>query len=158
MKMKPKKLPPSSNPTAFAAATVRSRKTRSGINGDSTRVSTTRNAPGADAAPEAERLIALGALREHVHHDRERRRQDDGSTEALQSAHRDQKGVGRRQPRTERCRGEESKPEHEDAPSSEQIRSTTSEQQEAAERQPVGGHNPLQVRLREVELAADRRQ
>jgi hypothetical protein len=42
-KTKPKKLPPSSSPTAFAAATVRSRKMRSGINGDSTRDSTTRN-------------------------------------------------------------------------------------------------------------------
>src|SRR6266542_6978097 len=48
--------------------------------------------------------------------------------------------------------------EHEDPPPPEQIRGATPEQQEAAEGQPVGGHDPLQVRLGEVKLAADRRQ
>ena len=44
MKMKAKKLPPSSTPTAFAPASVFSRKIRSGISGASTRVSITRKA------------------------------------------------------------------------------------------------------------------
>ena len=44
MKMKPKKLPPSRSPTAFATATVRSRKIRSGISGAAARVSITRKA------------------------------------------------------------------------------------------------------------------
>src|SRR6266545_2260867 len=48
--------------------------------------------------------------------------------------------------------------EHEDPPPPEQIRGTTPEQQETAEGQPVGGHDPLQVRLGEVEIAADGRQ
>ena len=44
MKMKAKKLPPSSRPTAFAPASVLSRKMRSGSSGTSTRVSITRKA------------------------------------------------------------------------------------------------------------------
>ncbi len=49
MKMKAKKLPPSRNPTAFATATVRSRKIRSGSSGASVRVSTTRKATSSAA-------------------------------------------------------------------------------------------------------------
>ena len=44
MKMNAKKLPPSSKPTAFAPASVLSRKIRSGSSGASTRVSMTPNA------------------------------------------------------------------------------------------------------------------
>src|ERR671937_810169 len=58
--MKAKKLPPSSSPTAFAAATVRSRKIRSGISGDSTRVSTTRKA-SRDAAETASSVTVRAA-------------------------------------------------------------------------------------------------
>jgi hypothetical protein len=57
MKMKPKKLAPSSSPTAFAAATVRSRKIRSGIGGDSTRDSTIRKAVSSVA--EAARSVSV---------------------------------------------------------------------------------------------------
>ena len=39
----------------------------------------------------------------------------------------------------------------------EQVGGPPAQQQEAAKGQPVGGHDPLQVRLREVQLAADRR-
>ena len=40
----------------------------------------------------------------------------------------------------------------------EQVGRTAAEQQQAAERQPVGGDDPLQVRLGEVELLPDSRQ
>src|SRR5206468_1201034 len=152
MKMKAKKLPPSRSPTAFAAATVRSRKIRSGTSGASTRVSTSKKASsdaaetassvtvraaphptcraletdrrsrGPDPAPEAERFVAFGSLREHVHHDREGRRQNDGRAESLQPAHRDQEAVARRQPSAERGGREDRQADHQNPPSPEQIR------------------------------------
>jgi hypothetical protein len=113
---------------------------------------------GPDAAPQPKRLVALGAFGEHVHHDRKRRRQDNGGTEALQSAHRDQEAVACGQPGAQRCSREDSQAEHEDPSPPEQIGGATPEQQEAAEGQPVGGHDPLQVRLGEVQVASDGRQ
>src|SRR5919204_560450 len=58
-KMKPKKLPPSRSPTAFAAATDGIRKIRSGISGDSTRVSTTRNAASSRAEPASRATVRV---------------------------------------------------------------------------------------------------
>ena len=58
-----------------------------------------------------------------------------------------------REPGAERRGGEDRQAEHEDPPSPEQIGRAPAEQQEAAEGQPVGGDDPLQVRLGEVELA-----
>src|SRR5262249_42396764 len=49
MKMKAKKLPPSRSPTAFATATVGSRKIRSGISGAAARASITRKASSSAA-------------------------------------------------------------------------------------------------------------
>jgi hypothetical protein len=112
----------------------------------------------ADAAPEAERLVALGALVEHVHDDRERGGQHDRGSEPLQAAHRDQEAVGCRKRAGERGGGEDPEPEHQDASASQQIGAPAAEQEETAEGEAVGGDHPLQVRLAEVELAADRRQ
>jgi len=60
-----------------------------------------RGAQGADATPDAECLVALGALAEHVHHDRERRRQHNRGTKPLQPAHRNQESVAVRKPRAQ---------------------------------------------------------
>src|SRR6266508_671490 len=60
-----------------------------------------RGAQGADAAPDAERLVALGTLTEHVCHDRERRRQHHRRPQPLQPTHRDQEPVTVRKPRTQ---------------------------------------------------------
>jgi hypothetical protein len=60
-KMKAKKLPPSSSPTAFAAATERTRKMRSGTSGDSTRVSTTRNATSRTTAAASSATVRVAA-------------------------------------------------------------------------------------------------
>src|ERR687885_693840 len=132
MKMKPKKLPPSRSPTAFAAATVRSRKIRSGISGASTRVSTSKKAtsdaaetassvtvraaphPTPNPPQKAERFIPFAPLREHVHHDRKRRRQNDGRAEPLQPAHRDQEAGARRQPGAKRGGREDGQAEQQD--------------------------------------------
>ena len=109
-------------------------------------------------APEPECLVALGTLREDVHHDRECRGQDDRCAEALSAAQRDQRPVGRGERAPERREGEHREPDHEDEPPAEEVRRTASKQQEPAERQPVSRHDPLQVGFGEVELAADRRQ
>ena len=50
------------------------------------------------------------------------------------------------------------KPDHQDPAAAEQIRGAAAEQQEAAERERVRGHDPLQAGLGEVQIAADRRQ
>ncbi|MEY9912722.1 hypothetical protein ABIA35_008989 [Catenulispora sp. MAP12-49] len=47
---------------------------------------------------------------------------------------------------------------HEGPAASDQVGGPAAEQQEAAEADRVRGHHPLQVRLGEVELGADRRQ
>src|SRR6266704_3377605 len=52
----------------------------------------------ADCAPKAKCLVALGAFGEHVHNDRERRRQDDCRAESLKAAHRDQERVAAGEP------------------------------------------------------------
>ena len=63
MKMKPKKLPPSSSPTAFDTATVRSRKIRSGISGAAARASVTRKASSRTA--ETARSVTVRQLLNH---------------------------------------------------------------------------------------------
>src|SRR2546421_469067 len=128
--MNAKKLPPSSSPTALAPASVFSRKRRSGRSGASTRLSIATKAmtsaaaaggaAGADPAPNAERLVALGTLLEHVHDDRERGGQNDRRPESLDAAHRDQERVGRGQRACEGGGGEEPQAEHEDASAAEQ--------------------------------------
>ena len=111
----------------------------------------------ADGAPETERLVPLGAFLEHVHDDRESCRQDDRRPDSLQGTHRDQRPLVRRQTAAERSEREDHEPGHEDAAPSEQVGGATAEQEQAAERQAVRGHHPLEVRLGEVEIASDGR-
>ena len=59
MKMKAKKLAPSSSPTAFAPATVFSRKMRIGSSGASTRVSTIRKARRSAAAAAKSEIVRV---------------------------------------------------------------------------------------------------
>ena len=110
-------------------------------------------AHGPDGTPDTERLVALGSLGEHVHHDRQRGGQDEGRPEALDPAHDDEERVRGRQPAGERRPGEDGQAGHEEAPPPEQVSGSTAEEQEAPEGQPVGGDHPLQVRLGKVELA-----
>jgi hypothetical protein len=102
--------------------------------------------------------VALGALREHVHHDRERRWQDDSRAESLEQAHRDQEASAGRESRAERGRREHAQAQHQDPPAPEQVGGPATEEQEAAEGDPVSGNDPLQVRFGEVKVAADGRQ
>jgi hypothetical protein len=113
---------------------------------------------GPRSAPQTQRPVALGALCEQVHHDRQRRRQDNSRAEPLQPTHRDQEAVTGRQPGAKQCRREHGQAQHQDSPAPEQVCGPAAEKQEAAEGDRVGGHDPLQVRFGEVEVAADRRQ
>ena len=118
-----------------------------------------RGAAGAgDGAPDAERLVALGAVAERRRDDRERGRRDDRGAEALGRAGGDQLGFVRREAGGERRRGDEQEPGDEHPPSAEQVGQAPAEQQEAAEGEDVGVHHPGEVLLREVERLADRGQ
>ena len=117
-----------------------------------------RPAQRADPAPDAERLVALGPLGEHVHHDRQRGREHERRPEPLDPPHHDQEGVRGGEAAAERGAGEDDQAGHQQAASAQQVSRAAAEEQEAGEGQPVGGDHPLQVGLGKVELAADGRQ
>jgi hypothetical protein len=115
-------------------------------------------AHGAHGTPDAQGLVALGSLGEHVHHDREGSRQDDCRPETLDPAHDDEEGVGGGQTTGERRTGEDGQAGHEQAPAAQQVGGSAAEEEEAPEGQPVGGDHPLQVGLGKVKLHPDGRQ
>ena len=108
-------------------------------------------ARAAHRAPDAERLVPLRALLEGRGDDRERGRGDDRGAEALHGARADQDALGPGETADERGGGEDDDADEEDAPPPEQVGRAPAEQQEAAERDRVGGDDPLQVVPREVE-------
>ena len=105
-----------------------------------------RGARAADRAPDPERLVALGALLERRHDDRERGRRDDRRAEALNGARADQHAFGAREAAGERGGGEDDHAGEEDAAPAEEVGRAAAEQEEAAERDRVGGDDPLEVR------------
>jgi hypothetical protein len=80
------------------------------------------------------------------------------SAQALDAAHDDQECAAGGERAAKRGRGEQRQPGHEHAPAPEQVGRPPAEQQEPAEGERVRGHHPLQVRLGEMQLDADRRQ
>ena len=112
----------------------------------------------ADGAPDAERLVALRALREGRRDDRERRRGDDRGADALDGARDDQHGVALGQAAEQRREREDGDADQEHATAAEEVGGAPAEQQEAAEGDGVGRQHPLQVLRREVEVGLDRRQ
>ena len=76
----------------------------------------------------------------------------------LHGARGDQHALEPASPQTRRRDREDRDADHEDPPAAEQVGGAAAEQQEAAERDRVGGHHPLEARVREVERRADRRQ
>ena len=114
-----------------------------------------RPAQCAHPAPDAEGLVALGALGEHVHHDRQRSRQHERRPESLDPSHHDEEGVRGGQAAGQGGGGEDRQAGHEQAAPPEQVSGTAAEEQETGEGQPVRGHQPLQVGLGETEFAAD---
>ena len=115
-------------------------------------------AAGTEPAPDPERLVALGALGEHVHHDRQGGGQHDRRAEPLNGPRCDERHLAGRQRGSQRRRRKQRKPDHQDPAAAEQVRRTTAEQHEAAERERVRGHHPLQAGRAEVQIATDRGQ
>src|SRR6266540_1366915 len=112
-------------------------------------------AAAAERTPDPERLVPVRALLEARHHDRERRRRDDRAAESLHAAGGDQHPLRLGEPAHEGGEREERDADDEDAPAAEQVGRPAAEEQEAAERDRVGGDHPLQVLAREVERAPD---
>jgi hypothetical protein len=88
--------------------------------------------------------------------DRQRRRRDQRRAEPLQEAEADQGALGPGEAVEQGAGGEERQPGHEQAPSSEQVGHAAAQEQDAAEHDRVGGHDPLQVLLAEAEVRLDR--
>ena len=109
-------------------------------------------------AEDAHRLRALGGLGEHHHDQRQRDRRDDGAAEALDRAgdHEDLLRAG--EPAGEGGDGEEGDTADEHSPVAEQVTEPAAEQQEAAEGEQVGVHDPGEGGLREAQIRPDRRQ
>ena len=68
-------------------------------------------------------------------------------------AHRDEHPGGDREAAEEREEREEREPDHEEPAAPEQVAHAAAEEQEAAERERVAAHDPLEVLGREVEIA-----
>ena len=67
-------------------------------------------------------------------------------------------GLAPGEPGQERGAGEDDQPDDEHAPAADDVGDPPAEQQEAAEEERVGAHDPLQVLLREPEVGLDGRQ
>ena len=111
-----------------------------------------------DRAPDPERFVALGAVAEGGGDDRERGGGEDRRAQALHRAGGDQLARVGGEAARQRGEREEDQPGHEDAAAAEQVGEPAAEQQEAAEGEHVGVHDPGQVVLGEVERFPDRRQ
>ena len=117
-----------------------------------------RAAAGHDEAEDAHRLRALARFGEQVHDQRERDRGDDGAADALHRACGDEQPLRGRQAARERRDREQRDSAQEQPARAEQVGEPPAEQQEAAEGQEVGVHDPRERRLREAEVVPDRRQ
>ena len=117
-----------------------------------------RGAAAAQRSPDAECLVALGALLERGHHDRERGRRDHRGPDTLNRTRRDEDALRPGEPAEERGEREDDDADHEHAPAPVQVGEAAGEQEEAAVRDRVRRDHPLQVVSREVQRRADRRQ
>ena len=113
---------------------------------------------GGETSPDAERLVALGALGEHVPNSRQRGWEEHRGAKTLDGAHRDQDRLAAGERGSQRSGREHGQAGDDHAAAPEQIGGPAAEQQKAAVRQPVCSHDPQQARLREVQLSPDRRQ
>ena len=110
------------------------------------------------AAPDPERLVPLGALREGRGDDRQGGRGHDRGAGALDHAGREERRRRPGEPAHERRGREEQDTGHEHATAPEQVGRASSEQQQAAEGERVGAQHPRQVLLRKAEIGSDRGQ
>ena len=111
--------------------------------------------PRADAAPDAQSLVALGALGEHVHDDGQRGGQHERRPDALDTPHDDQEGVIGGEGAGERGPGEHRRARYEQTPAAQEVSGPPAEQQQPPEGERVSGDHPLQVSFGEMERPAD---
>ena len=107
---------------------------------------------------DAERAVAVAALGEDRHQERERGRCEECSAEPLEGAERDQGRLRPGEAAQERARCEQGQARNEEASAAEQVSEPAPEQERTAEEDRVGGDHPLQALLREAEVGLDRRQ
>jgi hypothetical protein len=109
-------------------------------------------------AEDAEGLRPLADLGEEGHDQRQGDGGDDRAANALDGAGRDQQPLSRRHAARDRRRGEDRDAGQEQLPLAEQVAQPAAEQQEAAEGEQVGVHDPGERGLGEPEVVADRGQ
>jgi hypothetical protein len=110
-----------------------------------------------DAGPDADRLAAL-PRRERRRDDRERRRVHQRRTDALHAAGTDQEAGVRREAARERGEREDREPDHEDLAAAVHVGELAPGDEQRREHERVAGDDPLQLRDRDLEVLADRRQ
>ena len=107
---------------------------------------------------DAERDVALASLGVDRHQERQRGRREERAAEPLQRPEADQRRLRPREPAEKRAHGEERQPRDEEPAPPEDVGEPAAQQQRSAEHDRVGGDDPLQARLGEVEIRLDRRQ
>jgi hypothetical protein len=105
-----------------------------------------------------ERPLALALLPEGRGQQRKRRGRGERGTESLNGARGEQRPGRAGQARRQRGERKDGEAGHERAAAAVEITCAPADQQERAERERVGGHDPLQVRSRGAEIAFDGRQ
>ena len=114
-----------------------------------------REAAGSRRRVDAEGAVALGALSERGRDDREARRGGEGRRGALEEARDDEQRAVVDQPAESRGDGEDAQRDEQGPPPAEEVGGPAAQQQQAAVPEHVAGHDPLQLRGREVQVGVD---
>jgi len=125
---------------------------------DAAREQPDRCAGGGDEAVDADRLGLLAGLGEHHHDHAQDPRRGQRTAHTLDEARSDQQPLAVGQAAEERGHGEHPQARQEDSPAPDEVAQAAREQQQAAEGDQVGVHHPGEARLREAQVALDRRQ
>jgi hypothetical protein len=116
------------------------------------------NVCGGCPEPDAECPLAFAFVGEGGADQREDGRRGQGGSRALQAAPGDQNGRGWRQPADERRKPEHREAAQEDATPARDVGNSSAQQEKTAQRDGVGVHHPLQIRLRKAHVAVDARE
>ncbi len=108
-----------------------------------------------DEAEEAHRPCALAWLGEEVHRQRETDRRDDGAAQTLDRPRADQHRLRLRQATAERGQREDGDTNEEEPPVAEEVAEPATQQQEAAEGEQIGVHDPGQRGWSKAEVRAN---
>ena len=112
-------------------------------------------ATSGDEAEEAHRLRALAWLGEEVHRQREADRRDDGAAQTLNRPRANQHRLRLRQATAERGQREDGDANEEESPVAEEVAEPATQQQEAAEGEQIGVHDPGERGRRKAKVGAN---